>query len=51
MKITLKLMPKLELSCLNARMDGGPMLGSVLREGSNSVMKSSLNYVFREREN
>jgi len=43
MKITLNLMPKLELSCLNVRIDGGPMLGNVLSEGSKSVMKSSLN--------
>jgi hypothetical protein len=31
-------------------MDGGPMLGSVLRGDSKSVIKSSLNYISGERE-
>lgn len=43
MKITLKSVPKVECSCLNARKDGGPTLGNVFREGSNNVIKSSSN--------
>lgn len=43
MKITLKSVPKMEHSCLNARKVGGPTLGNVLREGSNNVIKSSSN--------
>lgn len=34
-------MSKFEVSFLYAKMAGGPVLGNVLSEGSNSVMKSS----------